>query len=398
MLDRLDRYLLKQIVTPLVMTLGVAALLLLLERMLRLFDFVVNQGGPVDVVWRMLVNLVPHYMGLALPVGLFLGILLAMRKLSLNSELDAITTSGRGLPRLVRPVMGLTLVLMVVNTILVGFVQPYSRYAYRGLVFDLRSGALGASIRIGDFVTIADNVVLRIEGSRKGGTELFGIFLQRTNTDGSQIAVTAKRGGFFSTSDDQTILLRLFDGVLADLDEGANKPRVLTFDQQDLTIDLPVIEEFRERGDEELELTLPELIAAARDPTLSPDLRDGVRANLHWRMVHTVTFLVLPLLAMALGITNRRTGSSLGLVVGLVLLVSYNELMEVAETTVATEGISPYAVMWPLFALFAAISLFFFYRVAFGVGAQPLRWIEGAWTAAATRLAGLAERMNEALT
>ena len=53
MFNRLDRYIIRQVLEPLIMTLGVAAMLLLLERMLRLFDFVVNQGGPVEVVFRM---------------------------------------------------------------------------------------------------------------------------------------------------------------------------------------------------------------------------------------------------------------------------------------------------------------------------------------------------------
>ena len=56
----LDRYLLRTAFTPLAVSLFVAALLLLLEQMLRLLDFVLHENGPVDVVWRMLAFLVPH--------------------------------------------------------------------------------------------------------------------------------------------------------------------------------------------------------------------------------------------------------------------------------------------------------------------------------------------------
>ena len=58
-LTRFDRYLARLIIVPLVASLVIAAMLLLLERMLRLFDFVMNEGGPVSVVWRMLANLLP---------------------------------------------------------------------------------------------------------------------------------------------------------------------------------------------------------------------------------------------------------------------------------------------------------------------------------------------------
>lgn len=379
MFTRIDRYVLGQIMGPLIMTLGIAALLLILERMLRLFDFVVNQGGPVEVVFQMLANQVPHYMGLALPIGMMLGTLLAFRKLSLSSEYDAITSSGLGLGRLIRPVLGLALVLMVINTVLVGWIQPYGRYAYRSLVFDLRSGALGASIRVGEFVDIGDNITLMIEESRNQGAELVGIFMER-RSEGRSLAVSAERGGFFATDNENTILLRLFNGVLVDLNEGQNKPRVLTFDQQDLTVKLPAREAFRERGGEELELTLPELWVEKDNPLQDADMRAAFRGNFHWRVMHSVTFLILPFLAIPLGITNKRTGKGTGIVVGLTLLILYNEFMEAMETAIKN-GASPFATTWLLFILFAILSFSLFRIAAFKVGGEPLAWVDKGWSA-----------------
>ena len=55
--------------TPLASTLILAAMLLLLDKMRRLFDFVIREGGPVGVVWRMLANTIPEYMSLGVPIG-----------------------------------------------------------------------------------------------------------------------------------------------------------------------------------------------------------------------------------------------------------------------------------------------------------------------------------------
>ncbi len=378
MLTRLDRYVIKQIITPLSATLGIAALLLVLERMLRLFDFVVNQGGPVDVVWSMLANLLPHYLGLALPIGLFLGILLAFRKISLSSEYDAMTSAGLGLSRLVRPALLLAMLLLVINTVLVGWVQPHSRYNYRGMVFDLRSGALGASIRVGEFVEFGDNVVLRIDESHNQGADLVGIFMERRNGN-KTTAISAKRGGFFSTSDQNTIILRLYDGVLVELNENQSKPRVLRVEQQDLKIKLPTAEPFRGRMGEELEQTLPELWQNMDSPALDKKQQLAYQANFHWRLMHSLTFLILPFLAIPMGLTNKRTGKSTGLVIGLFILVLYNELMEGMETAIATDVASPYTSVWLLFSLLAALSFALFYTVAFRVGVDPLKWFNRAW-------------------
>ena len=94
LLTRVDRYLARLIALPLLSTLTIAAMLLLLDRMLRLFDFVMNEGGPVSVVWRMLGNLLPEYLSLGIPIGVMLGILLAFRGLAASSELDALRAVG----------------------------------------------------------------------------------------------------------------------------------------------------------------------------------------------------------------------------------------------------------------------------------------------------------------
>ena len=379
MFSRIDRYILSQVSTPLLTTLGLAALLLILEKMLRLFDFVVNQGGPANVVFKMLANMAPHYIGLALPIGLLLGVLIAFRKISLSSEYDAITTAGISLPRIMRPLLMLALLLAVINTILVGWVQPHSIYTYRTLVFDLRSGALGASIRVGEFVEIGEDITLLVEESHEQGAELRGIFMERKSSNGS-IAVTAERGGFFATEDEQTILLRLFNGVIVDLNEKQNKPRVLSFDRQDLKIKLPAREDFRTRGGEEREMTLSELFIEKDNPENSSKLRAAFNGNFHWRIMHSLSFFILPFLAIPMGITNKRTGRGAGIVVGLSLLIVYNEFMEGMETAVQN-GASPYATIWLLFAGFAALSFFFFRISAFKVGGEPLALIDTFWAA-----------------
>ena len=98
----IDRYIARLIAVPLVSTLVIFAMLLVLDRMLRLFDFVATEGGPVSVVWRMLANLLPEYFGLGIPVGLLLGTLLAFRKLATSSELDVMRAVGMSYPRMLR--------------------------------------------------------------------------------------------------------------------------------------------------------------------------------------------------------------------------------------------------------------------------------------------------------
>ena len=159
----IDRYILRLELVQMIDVFVVAATLLLLDKMLKLFYFVATAGGPVSVVFKLLANLLPEYAGLAIPLGLMLGILLAFRRLATSSELDVMRAVGLGYTRLLRVPYLITLVLVVVNFGIVGYLQPYSLYYYEELQYELQTGALGASIKVGEFTTLEDKMSLRIE-------------------------------------------------------------------------------------------------------------------------------------------------------------------------------------------------------------------------------------------
>src|SRR5690348_4886149 len=213
-LGLIDRYLARQIAVPLFGSLVLAAMLLVLDKMLRLFQYVVDAGGPVSVVWRMLANLLPEYLSLGIPIGLMLGILLAFRKLALSSELDAMRGIGVGYGRLLRVPYAYAIPLALINLGIVGYLQPFTEYKYESLRFDLNSGALGAAIKVGEFNRLGKRLTLRIESSEKKGTELHGIFVETDDGKGMRVAATAQRGRFLSTDRPDMILFRLVQGRL----------------------------------------------------------------------------------------------------------------------------------------------------------------------------------------
>lgn len=370
MFNKIDIYILKNTVVPLLATLGISALLLLLEKMLSLFDFVINQGGPIDVVWQMLGNLMPQYLTLVIPLAMFLGVLLATRKFALSSELDAFLSCGLSLHRLLVPSIFLALILLLVNILVVGFVQPYSKYAYEELIFDVRSGALGAAIKSNEFTDLGEGLTLRIEESRNSGRELLDIFAQKEDEDGHIYSVSAKRGSFFASPDQKYIILRLFEGTLIDFDLNQSRPRILNFDMHDLPLEVPMFEQFRTRGDDAEEMTFAELWQE-RD---SED--DGVIATLHSRAARALSILIVPFLAVPLGLVAKRSGRALGISVGVFILLLYHKVLEFGLDFSAEGIISPWLSIWAPTAIFVLITARLYYIGAYQVGGVPLRALE----------------------
>ena len=379
MFSSTDRYLARLIALPLFSTLLIAALLLVLDKMRRLFDFVATEGGPVSVVWRLLANLLPEYLSLGIPIGLLLGILLAFRKMALSSELDALRAVGQGYTRLLRAPYMYAIVLAALNLGIVGFVQPYARYAYEGLDFELRSGALGASIKVGEFTTLGKRMTLRIERSANKGRDLFGIFVKGENKDGKTLAVTAKTGTFMATDDPDVIILRLANGVLVHDAPEYKTPRILTFTGHDLPIDLPKIGTFRGRGGKDRELTIPELVRVGNDASVSLKERNESLSNFYFRLVEVAMMLLIPLLAVALAVPAKRSTSALGVFLSIFMVVTYHKINEYAESMGALGNIDPFFALWVPFALFSALILRLYYVLAYVPGGEPIGELDRAF-------------------
>ncbi len=379
-LNQVDRYLARLIIVPLAATLVIAAMLLLLEKMLRLFQFVVQEGGPVSVVWRMLANLVPEYLSLGIPIGLMLGILLAFRRLAVSSELDVLLATGFSYRRLLRVPYIFAGILAFVNLMIVGFLQPYSRYAYEGLRYELRTGALGSAIKVGEFTKLGRSMTLRVENSHDGGKELGGIFVMVKRDDGRKLAVTAERGRFMGTDDPNTIILRLRNGSLVHDADNFATPRVLSFDSHDLPIDLPKQETFRLRGGRDGEMTVPELVSfgheeTQHDPAAKKEKRRR-KAELHFRLVEVATMLLLPLLGVALAVPPKRSTSAVGVFLSIVMIVAMHKIDEYAEALGGLGKVPPVLALWVPFALFAALIWWMYRTLAHTPGGQPIGAIE----------------------
>lgn len=375
-LPAIDRYILRLVLGPMGAVFVIAASLLVLDKMLKLFDFVATEGGPVSVVFRMLANLLPEYASLAIPLGLLLGILLAFRKLATSSELDVMRAVGLGYSRLLRVPYAIALVLAGVNLVVVGYLQPMTRYWYEQLQYELRSGALGASIKVGEFTTLQDKMALRIEQSKDEGRQLIGIFARVASPKGQVLTISAREGRFLALKDaPDTIVLRLTDGQIVQ-DQPGHSPRVLSFTRHDLPIDLPTVEKFRQRGDKERENILPELLRIGWSDSVTEQVRNESRASLNFRLVEVVMMLLLPLLAVALAVPPKRSTSFLGVFLSVVMVVAYHKVNEYGQAVAALGRVSPELALWGPFVLFAALIVWMYWRIAYVPGGQPIGALE----------------------
>jgi lipopolysaccharide export system permease protein len=96
--------------------------------------------------------------------------------------------------------------------------------------------------------------------------------------------------------------------------------------------------------------------------------------------------LLLPLLSVALAIPPKRSTSALGVFVSIVLVVAYHKVNQYGQSIAELGHVSPYLALWGPFAVFAALILWMFYRVAYVPGGQAIGALESAYAKLAKRL------------
>lgn len=390
-MTRIDRYVLEKTLGPLSATVGIALVALLMERMVRLMEVLVGQGGPLITVLKMLSNLVPHYLGLALPAALFIGILLATTRLSVDSELDALQSVGVGLKRLLRPLMVLTFGVAAITFVLYATLQPYTRYAYRALMYAATHSTWDVALEKGAFFTGVGKYTVLINDITDGGRVLSGVFVQERQDNGDAITMTAQWGEAYRVPDELRVVLRLHQGTRIEFPvDPAARPKILVFDQFDVPLEMALPEPFRDRT-RERELTLWELWQQ-RNTTGEDPTKYEVRAEFHGRVVRTLSLLALPLLAVPLGLATRRNQRGVGIAVGVVVMVFYHNLLNLCESMAGSGRVAPWLALWVPFLLFAGGSLWLFFMVSDRPRENAVSIVIGAVDRLRERLARLLPR------
>ncbi|WP_040577302.1 LptF/LptG family permease [Methylopila sp. M107] len=354
----LDRYILGLTLKPMLISLSIVLTALLLERILRLIDILATAGAPVFIAFALAGNLVPHYLGFAMPAGFALGVYSAISKLSLGAELEAGLASGVSVRTMTRPLIILGCVLSLLSILVVGFASPYCRYVYREIINQSTAYAWRAHAPAATFISVKDGLTVTADEVDKTGRGLKGVFIQNRK-DGQDVVTSASTGRLELTPDESAIQLKLFNGA-AVRDLGGPEPSTLRFKEfvLDKKFDLEA-PPFRPRGGNERELDMFELWSEMRGPVSKGYYRE-LSAEFHGRLARSLSLAFLPLLIVPLSMTMRRNARIANMVAAGVAMVVYHNSLQIGET-LAHKGLAPAVVTcWAPFLLFLGLSVLLF--------------------------------------
>lgn len=357
-LDRLDRYALRLIAGPMALSLVALLVAQLLERLLRLFDLAASAGAGPSSVLLMASTLVPHYLGLALPMAFTAAIFMAVAHMGDENELDVMLMAGRSIGRIAAPYFMLALMLSVFSLYLYGQLQPLARYGYHVAVNQVLQTGWDARVEENHFTDIGHGLTFTADVIEADGRSLHGVFMQR-RSGGSEAILTAAHGRIVSTHDG--LQLRLEDGravhVRDDPASGSEAVTISRFTHGVSDHDFsPKPPPLAARGAVVRERTQAELW---RDMHLEGG-QGKPAAEFHSRLARSLIFPFLLLMALPLGMASKRGRRAPGVVFGVLALLAIDHAIQFGESLGGTERLPAALAVWAPFAVFALLSLWIF--------------------------------------
>lgn len=344
----LDHYLLQQVTPPFSISLGVVMAALLLERLLALFNLLASNGSSMKTFVSLLTDLVPHYLGLALPAAMCVSVFSVIRRMSQNHEIDALMASGVSMFRIARPFIVVGAILGVLSFSLYGFIQPYARYNYRSALYFASHSGWAPHLQSHMFAAPSHDLMLTAEKVDDAGSRMFKVFIRDNSNHDLTRYITARKGYLYIPNDEDKIRLDLIDGTII-TDRHDKSPSVIHFDHTTELFSphaqLDKLKAYRTRGQTERELTLPELYRGIRHGM--PGIKHSyLVAELHFRLARTLAIPFIPLLACALAVMAKRQKRSLGLPIAAIALVGFDHTLQMGLSLVANVHMSPLLVIW----------------------------------------------------
>lgn len=344
------RYLSREILLTLS---AVSAVLLVIIMSGRFIKYLTQAAqGLLDpgVLFMIMGYRLPGFLQLILPLGLFLGILLAYGRLYLDSEMTVLSATGMSQRRLtLYTLFPAALVALLVAWLSLGL-------APRGLsevaqIFNEQDALTEFdTLMPGRFQTMKNGTrVTYTKALSEDGRQLSDIFIseKRLSSSGEErdIAVLVAESGRQEIRPDGSRYLILKDGYRYDGEPGEPGYRAIRYDTYGVLLPKPQVS---------TELSEREAIPTAE---LFGSDNPRYRSELQWRLSIPLLVFVVTLLAVPLSQVNPRQGRFLKLLPAILLYMTYLGLLVAARSALDKERM-PFAVgLWGVHGVFLLIGL-----------------------------------------
>ena len=333
----LSLYIIREISVLFVLGIAVFTLVLLMGRMIKLTDMVITRGVPlIDVCW-MIIYLMPTFLVYTIPMAFLLAVLLTFGRLSADNEFTVMRACGISLVQIMPPVLlcGLVACLFGLYAGVVGV--PWGNQSFARMSISVLQQNISATIREKVFWDDIPGVVLYTEHYDEERQVLSGVIIYDGRDTAQPLTIFAKDGVVGGGANAREIRLALRNGSIHAKGKESGY-RLINFGDYTMTISAPGTSNSVSRSPWDMDNA--ELRRFIDNPATPVQFSLKMAKELHSRYALPFATLVFAVLAVPLGLQNRRSAKSSGFAVSIGVLLLYYILFSLMGA-IAEKGTIP---------------------------------------------------------
>ncbi|HEY0593550.1 MAG TPA: LPS export ABC transporter permease LptF, partial [Thermoanaerobaculia bacterium] len=346
----LTRYILRELIPPTLIGFSFYTFIILMNQLFNFAELIIKRSLHLSVVLELLALTLPHIVVLTIPMALLVGILIAIGRLSADSEVIAMQAAGLSPGAIYRPVFYFSVLAFLVNFALMTWALPWGNSRLQARRVELTTSAAETQIKPRVFFDQFENRVVYINDIDPASGLWKGVFISDTSDPDQQRIIVASSGNL-SVTQERQVWLELRDSATHvttadkpdryELNRNATQRILLDDPRRQALEDQPLAKSLKE-------LSLGELRSRLRKEIAAGDALDArfIRVEIHSRFAIPFACIAFGIIGLPLGITNRRGGKSSGFSLSIAIILLYYVLLNNGTDLARSGKLPPFLGLW----------------------------------------------------
>lgn len=404
----LTRYIFKEMVGPTALGFAFYTSIILMQKLFDMAGMIIRRSLPGSAVVKLLLYSLPHIVVLTVPMSLLFGILIAVGRLSSDSEIVAMRALGISTRTIYRPVFFFSAAIFLLNLYLINFVMPKGNRQFVALRAELMTSTAEKAVKPHIFYDQYEELMIYVNDVDPATGQWKGVFVADSRGDQAADPRTPAEMSeqLTAPSDEENV---------AALSQTGSGQRIIVAGSGNLSVLRPSKEIWMNLGDAEThiwdpskpdrydhtrnksqrvrlpsagnnfdsatlarslrEMNLAELIDQERALRRSETEQDRVtrnfaRVEIHKKFAIPFACIAFGVLGLPLGITNRRGGKSSGFSLSIAIILFYYVAMNNGEQLAGAGKIPAALGMWGANVILLLLGFYLLGRANRDVGMQ----------------------------
>src|SRR6516165_1968688 len=333
----LDRYIAIQVIRHVFLILLIFTFVLLVPKLVRLMELFVRRSGSGAQIAKLFLCILPSLLVFTIPMAVLVG----LGRMSMDSEIIAITALGISRKRILFPVGIIAILGAALTFLITSWLAPRSLQTFRNTQASLLTSQISFQVQPRVFDERFPHLVLYINDVSASGTHWNGIFLAQAGAESGSSITLAESAIVIPDPQQGKLELHLNGGSTHEFSRQDPGHYSLTdFGSSDWPIEVTGI-----LPSETRELSYPERPLKSLWGDRGKGWREA-RVELHQRFAFPVACLVFALVAVPLGAQPRRGGRAAGTLLSVIIIACYYLLFIIGAGLARQGVVSPATGMW----------------------------------------------------